>query len=519
MYTYCKDFKDNLALKEFTINNHENYILRSIFKEQADVVCFSCYIWNIEIVKRLIRNIKKVMPNTKIVFGGPEVSYNPESENFFGADAIVLGEGEKSFYNLVLDILNGKELNKIYKSEKISLDDISFCYTDCIEDYENKIIYYESSRGCPFNCQYCLSSIDGEVRFLSEKRVKSDLDFFIKNKVTQVKFIDRTFNCNEQHALFIWNHIIENDNGVTNFHFEISADLLTDKMLETLKKARTGLIQFEIGVQSTNINTLLEIQRKTNLNKLFEKVKLIKQLGNIHIHLDLIAGLPLEGFASFRNSFNDVFSLHPDMLQLGFLKLLRGSGLRQNAEKFGIVYNDYAPYEILYTGDLSFADILTLKSIENMVDIYYNSNNFVNTLEYGLKNFETPFDFFHALSEFWEDNNYDSVSHRKIKLYEILFNFLEKIDENVDFLKDLIKFDMFLGENIKNLPAFVTKTDYSKIKCELGDSIYKDIIKTKKLLHIEKFNYAVPDCIKKDTYILFDYGEKPNTYTYLYPLW
>ena len=466
------------------------------------------------------------MPDVKIILGGPEVSYTPEKENLFGADIVVTGEGEASFYSLVSDIVESKGLKNIYKAKNVTLDEIPFCYSDCINEYENKIIYYESSRGCPFNCQYCLSSTESGVRFLSKQRVRDDLDFFIKNKVKQVKFVDRTFNCNENHALSIWNHIIESDNGITNFHFEISADLLTNEMFKILKKARPGLIQFEIGVQSTNIDTLSEIKRKTNLDSLFYNVNRIKSLKNIHIHLDLIVGLPHEGFNSFADSFNKVFALKPDMLQIGFLKLLRGSGLRNHAEKFGITYKDYAPYEVLYTNDLSFNELIELKSIENIVDIFYNSNNFSNTLEYGIKKFNTPFNFFHEFSNYWEDNSYDAVNHSKIKLYEILFNFTSTIDKNMELLRDLIKFDMFLSENIKNPPNFITRTDYSKIKTKINDfykntdnmSIYftglenYDSKKISKICHIEKFDFDIlSEEIKKiEIYVLFNYYSKKH---------
>ncbi len=289
---------------------------------------------------------------------------------------------------------------------------------------ENKILYYEASRGCPYSCQYCLSALEKGLRFLNEDRVKSDLKFFLENNVKQVKFVDRTFNCNKKYAIMIWEYLIENDNGITNFHFEISADILDDSMINVLKKARLGLFQFEIGVQSTNDSTLSEIKRKTNLQKLFEKVKIVKELKNIHQHLDLIAGLPNESYENFKSSFNDVFNIYPEQFQLGFLKLLRGSGLRINAEKYGIVFKEKAPYEVLYTKDISYNEMCNLKGIEELVEIYYNSGKAINTLKYAINFFANPFDFFEAFNFYWLENDFEKVSHNKMKLYEIIYNFI-----------------------------------------------------------------------------------------------
>lgn len=546
---YCKQNNTNINVKEFTINNNEDTIINEIYAEKPDFLGFSCYIWNINLVLDLISTIKKLLPNIKIFVGGPEVSYEYEYIFEKGVDIVCIGEGEKTVKELVDNFNNKKCIDSSFKNidgiafkldnniivtkdrELLCLDEIPFVYKDGLEGTEHKILYYEASRGCPYSCQYCLSSLEKGLRFLSEERVKQDLNFFLKNNVKQVKFVDRTFNCNKKFALMIWNYLIDNDNDITNFHFEISADIVDDEMLETLKKARLGLFQFEIGVQSTNDATLDEIKRKTNLQKLFDKVNKIKELKNIHQHLDLIAGLPFEDYEIFKNSFNDVFNVYPEQFQLGFLKLLKGSGLRINANKYGIVYKEKAPYEVLYTSLINYDKMNMLKSIEEMVETYYNSGKAINTIKYGIKFFNSSFDFFENLAIYWEENNYNNVSPSKMKLYEVIYTFLNNID-NIDknILNEIVKFDILLNDNIKSLPTWIN-TDYNSNFKEKERLFYNnkeniekyiphlnnyDAKQLSRMCYFEKFNIDIENIInsnfniidKKETYILFDYYTK-----------
>ena len=546
---YCKQNNTNINVKEFTINNNEDTIINEIYAEKPDFLGFSCYIWNINLVLDLISTIKKLLPNIKIFVGGPEVSYEYEYIFEKGVDIVCIGEGEKTVKELVDNFNNKKCIDSSFKNidgiafkldnniivtkdrELLCLDEIPFVYKDGLEGTEHKILYYEASRGCPYSCQYCLSSLEKGLRFLSEERVKQDLNFFLKNNVKQVKFVDRTFNCNKKFALMIWNYLIGNDNDITNFHFEISADIVDDEMLETLKKARLGLFQFEIGVQSTNDATLDEIKRKTNLQKLFDKVNKIKELKNIHQHLDLIAGLPFEDYEIFKNSFNDVFNVYPEQFQLGFLKLLKGSGLRINANKYGIVYKEKAPYEVLYTSLINYDKMNMLKSIEEMVETYYNSGKAINTIKYGIKFFNSSFDFFENLAIYWEENNYNNVSPSKMKLYEVIYTFLNNID-NIDknILNEIVKFDILLNDNIKSLPTWIN-TDYNSNFKEKERLFYNnkeniekyiphlnnyDAKQLSRMCYFEKFNIDIENIInsnfniidKKETYILFDYYTK-----------
>ncbi len=546
---YCKQNNTNVNIKEFTINNNEDMIINEIYAEKPDFLGFSCYIWNINIVIDLISTIKKLLPNIKIFVGGPEVSYEYDYIFEKGVDVVCIGEGEKTVKELVDNFNIKKCIDESFKKidgiafkldneiiitkdrDLLSLDEIPFVYKEGLEGTEHKILYYEASRGCPYSCQYCLSSLEKGLRFLSEERVKQDLDFFLKNNVKQVKFVDRTFNCNKKFALMIWNYLINNDNGVTNFHFEISADIVDDEMLETLKKARLGLFQFEIGVQSTNDATLDEIKRKTNLEKLFDKVNKIKQLKNIHQHLDLIAGLPFEDYEIFKNSFNDVFSVYPEQFQLGFLKLLKGSGLRINAQKYGIVYKDKAPYEVLYTSLIDYDKMNMLKNIEDMVETYYNSGKAINTIKYGIKFFKSPFDFFEKLAIYWEDNDYNNITPSKMKLYEVIYTFLasvNNIDKNI--LNEIIKFDILLNDNIKSLPSWIN-TKYDNDFKEKERNFYSnkeniekyiphlekyDAKQISRMCYFEKFNIDIENMInsnfniinKNETYMLFDYYTK-----------
>lgn len=463
---YCKDFEDIISISEFTINMDKDNIVQEIYMQKPDVIGFSCYLWNIEVVMRIISDLKKITPNILIVLGGPEVSYEYDGLFEKGVDLIVRGEGEETWKELLEAFSNNKNdysdiAGIIFKKDgkeiatkvrkPINLDDIPFVYKDKIEKYKNKIIYYECSRGCPYNCRYCLSSIEKGVRFLSMKRVKKDLKYFLDNNVPQVKLVDRTFNCNKKFANEIWEFLIENDNGITNFHFEIAADILDKESLEILSRARTRLFQLEIGVQSVNINTLSEIDRKTDTKQLFKNVLEIMSYKNIHQHLDLIAGLPYEDYDSFKNSFNEVYSLYPQQLQLGFLKLLKGSGLRKDALKYGIVYRDYAPYELLYTNKITYEEMCSLKSTEEALEIYYNSGLAVATLKYGINLFGSGFEMFEEIGKF---RNKD-ISYSKMSNYKILYDLFLKKGADEKILKNVIRFDVLLNDNIRSLPDFL----------------------------------------------------------------
>ena len=471
---YAADLGEHITILEYTINHQEEFILRDIYEQNPDVLCFSCYIWNITMIQRIIKNIKKLIPNLLIILGGPEVSYESESvlrENS-SADIVIRGEGELTFYEVAKALIIGD-----FKPERIDgisyrqngeicsnknrapalMDELPFAYDD-LEGFEHKIIYYETQRGCPYNCQYCLSSVEKGVRFLSRERVERELQFFLDHGVKQVKFVDRTFNANKEHAKNIWRYLMDHDNGKTNFHMEITADIMDEESIAMLEKARPGLFQFEIGVQSTNEETIKAIQRNTKFEKLTGVVKKIKQGGNIHQHLDLIAGLPYENYESFRKSFNDVYALEPEQFQLGFLKLLKGSGLRRDAEKFGIVFRDEAVYEVLYTKDLPYEDVLRLKLVEEMVETYYNSGKTLYTLQYAVGLFPTPFDLYQELGLYWQAQGHHKIQHNKMELYTILYEFAKEnpvIRFQAEVIRDFLKLDLFLGDFVRTLPVWL----------------------------------------------------------------
>lgn len=543
---YCKDYKDYLEILELTINHDVQQIIKQIYQKQPDVLGLSCYIWNMDLVEEILPVLKKILPHTQIVLGGPEVSYNSESLfNYLPIDMVIENEGEKTWYEYLQFLIEkDRRLEEIkgivfrnsqgqiirnQARELMALEDLPFVYED-LSGLEHKIIYYEASRGCPFNCQYCLSSVEKGVRFMPLERVLKEIQYFLDQKVKQVKFVDRTFNTRKQFARSIWKYLIEHDNGHTNFHFEIAAELLEDECLTILKDARPGLIQFEIGVQSTNMDVLTVIDRKMPFEEI-EAISLkIKRLGNIHQHLDLIAGLPYENYQSFRKSFNDVISLRPEQFQLGFLKLLKGSGLRKNAEKYGIVYNPKAPYEVLYTHELSFSELLTLHEIEEMVERYYNSERFQYTLEYLYTLFDSPFDFYEALAVYWQLHDYDKIPHKKSAYYTLLVPFAKKqkgID--LDLLKELIRLDWYLHEMVKEMPEELITLDQSIYREQSNAMLRNDDYMIQELgisgewtarqrlrkMHIEWFSYDVQGdkkFLNQPIPILFDYTRK-NTHT------
>ena len=514
LQAYASDYADHIVLKEYTINQQKDDIMRDIYLEHPAVVCVSCYIWNLSVVKELMADLIKILPGADFWAGGPEVSYDAEkflTENseFKG---VMVGEGEETFkelagYYVEKNPQNLKDMTGIcYRDgdqiihngwrQIMDLSSIPFIYKD-LSEFKNRIIYYESSRGCPFSCSYCLSSIDKKLRFRDTETVKKELQFFIDNKVPQVKFVDRTFNCKHDHAMAIWKYINEHDNGVTNFHFEISADLLREEELQEMSTMRPGLIQLEIGVQSTNPDTIKAIHRTMDFEKLKGIVDRIHSFGNIHQHLDLIAGLPYEDYDSFRHSFNDVYALKPQQLQLGFLKVLKGSHMMEMCREYGIVYKTQEPYEVLSTKWLDYDHVLKLKTVENMVEVYYNSGQFQNTLEYLEKFFPDAFSIYERLGSFYMEKGYGDVSHTRMRRYEILLEFLEDMPEiSVDQVKDQMVYDLYLRENLKSRPGFAR--DQKPFERQIWD--FRKREKVAKNAHVEVF--------ADGKVLLFDYADR-----------
>lgn len=541
---YADRYKENIEIVEYTINHYKDFILGDIFKKKPDIIGFSSYIWNIELVTGIISELQKVLPDTHIWLGGPEVSYRPNEvlEEYPYVKGIVIGEGEVSFLNIMEHYLdNEKALSEIrgilYRDENgdiisnpaaevLDMSTIPFPYPE-LDKFENRIIYYESSRGCPFSCSYCLSSVEKRVRFRNVELVKEELQHLMDCKVPQVKFVDRTFNCNHKHTMEIWGFIHENDNGITNFHFEIAADLLNEEELDLISKMRPGLIQLEIGVQSTNPDTLKAIDRTMDLTKLTEIVERINSKENVHQHLDLIAGLPYEGYESFARSFNQVYAMRPNQLQLGFLKLLSGTVMDQKKEEYNIVYQEFPPYEVLYTKWLSFDEVLRLKNIEEMVEVYYNSSQFIYSLKYLEKLFETPFQLYEKLADFYEVNQLFEVKHNRIDRYLYLFKFVKEItgEEWQQEFSALLVFDLYVRENLKSRPSFAEdETEYKtfvrkfyeaqeKENTVLLDYIGYNAKQMSRMTHIERFCINPFTLKKEETYILFDYKNRnPLTY-------
>lgn len=511
------EYSSRVVVKEYTINQIRDDILKDIYLEQPDVVCFSCYIWNISFVRELVPDLKKILPQVEFWAGGPEVSYDAveflkKNPAFFG---VMVGEGEETFHELAgyyierkpetlsgirgvafRDENKGRDIVHTGWRELMDLSKVPFAYSNLTE-FKNRIIYYESSRGCPFSCSYCLSSIDKKLRFRDIELVKKELQFFIDNKVPQVKFVDRTFNCKHDHAMEIWRYITENDNGITNFHFEISADLLRAEELALMKTMRPGLIQLEIGVQSTNPQTIKAIRRIMDFEKLKGIVEQIHSFGNIHQHLDLIAGLPYEGYDSFHKSFCDVYALRPEQFQLGFLKVLKGSYMMEMTGEYQILYKDREPYEVLSTAWLTYGEILRLKMVESMVEVYYNSGQFKNTLVFLEKYFDDPFRMYEALGRFYEKKGYSEISHSRMRRYEILMEFAgEQKEIPSEALSDVMLLDLYLRENLKSRPSFAS--DQKPYERLIWD--YRKAKKIPKTAHIEVFRDG-----KK---LLFDYTDR-----------
>ncbi|MBC2396502.1 anaerobic magnesium-protoporphyrin IX monomethyl ester cyclase [Clostridium tetanomorphum] len=529
---YTKDLQYDCVLKEFSINDRIERIVQEIIYERPDMVAFSCYIWNIEYVEKISNLIKLINKDIIIVFGGPEVSYDGKSYlKNKDCDYVIEGEGEECFRELIeykinynkSKIYNIKDIKGIYyldddrisyngKRNLMDMNKLIFPYSED-ENLDNKIVYYEASRGCPFNCKYCLSSTIHGVRFLDINRVKKELKFFIDKKVRLVKFVDRTFNCNVNFAMDVWKFLIEQDTETT-FHFEISADILTEEEIKILSRAPKERFQFEVGVQTTNNEILRNINRTANFKDIKEKVEELMGIKNIKQHLDLIAGLPGESYSSFKNSFNDLYTIHSEEIQLGFLKLLKGSKMREEKEKWGMVHSPYPPYEILKTKDISYEELLKLKRVEEMVDKYYNSGKFSTILKYFIDKFETPYDFYHALGEFFYFKGYFSRNISSVDYYKVFLEFnKEIIKEEQEVLKEIIKFDYLRFNKKKWLPEFLYREEDKNMERKIKeDLINKGIINKYKSInsyHIEKFKVDICKFIednnieKGEIFILF----------------
>ena len=491
----CERYKEEIGIAEYTINQPLDQILMDLYKRKPEVLCFSCYLWNIEYVEQLVAELGKIMPQTDIWLGGPEVSYHASHmlEKFPQVYGIMRGEGEETFLELTEFYHNnsGKSLEQCEKVQRLKeivgitfrdgeeiietadrsvmdLSKVPFVYED-LDVFKNKIIYYESSRGCPFSCSYCLSSIDKCLRFRDLELVKKELQFFIDHEIPQVKFVDRTFNCKHSHSMEIWSYIKEHDKGKTNFHFEVAADLLNEEELNLISTMRPGLIQLEIGVQSTNEQTIKEIHRTMKFSQVTEVVNRVHAAKNIHQHLDLIAGLPFEDYNSFHKSFCDVYALKPEQLQLGFLKVLKGSYMEEKTKDYELLYQNRPPYEVLSTKWLPYSDVIRLKGLEEMVEVYYNSRQFEHTMELLEQVFGDAFVMFEEMSNYYEEHGYYGVNHNRVARYEILYAFIKEVAlvqyetllTEEQFRQTLVM-DLYLRENMKNRPAFAGDSLVSK---------------------------------------------------------
>ena len=537
-----------VSLAEYTINHQMEQILQDIYKRKPDVIGFSCYIWNISYVKMILADIKKVLPDVKIWAGGPEVSYHGEAflKEEPAVDLVMMGEGEITFAHFLKALLEGEDLKQVPGlmvrnadgtftdtgfRQVMDMSQIPFPYAFMdMKELEHRIIYYESSRGCPFSCAYCLSSIDKKLRFRSLDLVLPELEWFLQAKVPQVKFVDRTFNCKKSHAMAIWQYIRDHDNGVTNFHFEIAADLLDKDELDLLSTMRPGLVQLEIGVQSTNEKTLEAIRRKTDIEEIREITETINSWHNIHQHLDLIAGLPWEDLESFKKSFNDVYEMEPEQLQLGFLKVLKGSYMEELIPTCDLLYSAAPPYEVLCTKWLSYGDVLELKDIEEMTEVHYNSRQFTCTLKELEKEFDTPYEMFSFMAGYYNKNHLFGISHSRIARYEILWKIIQErlekngkcetqgkpenggVSEKLEQYRDLLMTDLYLRENVKSRPTFAR--DLSDSKDFVREFFQREEKTPEHLSGYEGYDsrqmakMAHLEPLRDGTYLLFDYKKR-----------
>ena len=547
-----------VELAEFTINESLESILEGIWKRQPKVIGFSCYIWNWKLIREILTELPKILPNTEIWLGGPEVTYDGPGllREFPQVTGIMVGEGEVTFREVLEQYLReaetagqseqqpesdstehqvadrrgtvaGKSMVERFGQipglclasgytaprDLTDLTTLPFLYED-MEPFTNRIIYYETSRGCPYRCSYCLSSIDKKVRLRDISVVKRELQFFLDQNVKQVKFIDRTFNCDHKHAMEIWRYIYEHDNGVTNFHFEISADILREEEIALLNRFRPGLAQLEIGVQSTNPETIRAIHRVMDVDKLEKIVAAIHRGQNIHQHLDLIAGLPYENLESFKKSFNDVYRLRPQQFQLGFLKVLKGSKMHEKAGEYGIVYHTRPMYEVLSTNWLTYDEVIYLKGIEEMVEVYYNSCQFRCTMLALEAEFDTPFAMYEALAEYYEENGLNGLKHSRMRRFDILHDFILSYvkKEHAPKYEDDLLMDLYLREKSKSRPSWAA--DLSGYKSEIQEFFRKEAEEKRYLKDYEGYswkqilNMTHVEVDSKGKWTLFDYKRR-----------
>lgn len=538
---YARTYTEEIEVAEYTINQTFDAILQDIYRRKPDLLGISCYLWNIEYVGQLLRELPKILPDTKIWLGGPEVSYDAKAvlEQYPKVEGVMCGEGEETFAELLRvyheekgALCSGVKRDELFSDipgiayrnkdkaviqndfrPVIDLSTIPFVY-DHIEDFENRIIYYESSRGCPFRCSYCLSSVEKTLRFRDVERVKKELAFFLEQKVAQVKFVDRTFNCRHEHAMEIWKFLIEHDNGVTNFHFEISADLLTDEEIALIGQMRPGLIQLEIGVQSTNDATITEIHRTMQLDRLKTVVRSIQEKENIHEHLDLIAGLPYEGYETFARSFDEIYALKPNQLQLGFLKVLKGSYMYEHTAEYGLIYRSRPPYEVLKTNWLKFGEILRIRQVEEMLEVYYNSGQYATAIRLLETQYASAFAMFAEMGTFYEEHGYFGMGHSRMRRAEILLEFAKERRPGVlPVLGEGLVYDLYERENLGSRPAWAADAnEWKQMTRQYG--------KNGKQSHIERFFYRfsgrrqdtvlLPERLEDPVYVRFDYtGRDP----------
>ena len=538
LQAYAAAHGHKIERAEYTINNQLEDILEKIYRQKPDVLLFSCYIWNIEYVKELVSEFHKLRPEVPIWVGGPEVSF--ETERFLrenpAVTGIMMGEGERTLTELCdyfeqceqdtqfttknreevqtelvrahaenekrtgdLSEIKEKMLEKIdgisYRRSDgtvaiqplcslLPMDELPFCYAN-LKEFEHRIIYYESSRGCPFSCSYCLSSVDKKLRFRSLPLVYKELQFFIDAKVPQVKFVDRTFNCQHEHAMGIWKYIKEHDNGITNFHFEISADLLREDELELISDMRPGLIQLEIGVQSTNGDTIREIHRTMRLEEVYRAVNRVKAGKNIHQHLDLIAGLPFEDYQRFQQSFNDIYALHPQQLQLGFLKVLKGSYMYEHAQEYGLVYRSRPPYEVMSSKWVSYDEMLEIRLVEEMLELHYNSGQFLTYLAVLEQKYDSVFQLFLDMGHYYRSNGYLDCNHNRVHRTEIVLDFAAAVDpERKDVYQEALMFDLYKIEKSKSRPVWAWDLSLEKKKTSRYLRAHG---MEKKYCHLERF--------------------------------
>lgn len=565
LQAYAAAHGHKIERAEYTINNQLEDILEKIYCQKPDILLFSCYIWNVEYVKELVSEFHKLRPEVPIWVGGPEVSF--ETERFLKENpaitGIMMGEGERTLTELceyfeqceqdaqslsqnrdearnetagagmeyekksgAFTELNEEMLKKIdgisYRRSDgtvaiqplrslLPMDELPFCYAN-LKDFEHRIIYYESSRGCPFNCSYCLSSVDKKLRFRSLPLVYKEFQFFIDAKVPQVKFVDRTFNCQHEHAMGIWKYIKEHDNGITNFHFEISADLLREDELELISDMRPGLIQLEIGVQSTNGDTIREIHRTMRLEEVYRAVNRVKAGKNIHQHLDLIAGLPFEDYQRFQQSFNDIYALHPQQLQLGFLKVLKGSYMYEHAQEYGLVYRSRPPYEVMASKWVSYDEMLEIRLVEEMLELHYNSGQFLTYLAVLEWKYDSTFQMFLDMGHFYREHGYLDCSHSRVRRTEIVQEFAEIVDpERRDIYREALIFDLYKIEKSKSRPFWAKNVQQDKR--QTGKYLREHGME-KKYCHFEYFEHINEKgeiTEEKDPlWLLFDYENRDS---------